>query len=328
MGLRYLPDSTITCPPFWDYLSRAGVRVGVVDIPEFPLSRSVNGFQLANWGAHAGRGPPASTPPWVLDEVNMRFGRHPVGDCDAKPHAELRRRVIDGVRSHGELFRWLMREQPWDVFFATFSEGHCAGHHFWRGVDTSHPKHDQAADHGLSDTVELVYRAIDNELGTMIEMVGRDTRVIVFATHETGPIYHASWNLPEILGLLGYGRKRVITRGGAEARVARINPWRVLKMIIPASWQYRIKAMMPEAMQDQLLFLWYANGRNWAGSRAFAIPNNEMVGSIRVAVRGRDQNGIVEPGEEYHRICRNIGQALSELTDPETKRCVVKRILF
>jgi hypothetical protein len=77
---------------------------------------------------------------------------------------------------------------------------------------------------------------------------------------------------------------------------------------------------LPPAMQDQLLFLWYAGGRNWVGSRAFVIPNDEMVGPIGVAIKGRDRYGLVEPGKEYRRICRDIRQAVSKLTDPESKR--------
>ncbi len=212
MGLRHVLDDEITRPPFWDRLSWGGVRVGVVDAPKFKLSRSLNGFQLANWGAHATKTARASAPSSLLGEVNARFGGHPVGDCDAvdaRPHAlaELRRNVIEGVRRHGRLFRWLMREQQWDVFFAGFSAPHCIGHHFWHSADPSHPRHHEAAAHGLAGAVEEVYRAIDYELSEMISMVGPETRVMVFAAHGMGPVYHASWNLPEILDLLGYGNK-------------------------------------------------------------------------------------------------------------------------
>jgi predicted AlkP superfamily phosphohydrolase/phosphomutase len=332
-GLRHVLDDEISRPPFWEYLSWGGVRVGVVDAPKFKLSRSLNGFQLTNWGAHAAKTARASSPLALLNEVNSRFGRHPVGDCDAvdaKPRAlaELRRNVIEGVRLHGRLFRSLMSEQQWDVFFAGFSGPHCIGHHFWHGVDPSHPKHHEAAEHGLADTIEQVYRAIDHELGEMIEMVGPETRVMVFAAHGMGPIYHASWNLPEILDLLGYGAKPAIGSTARETREAHVNPWRILKMTIPGAWQYRIKAMLPQAMQDELLFLWYSGTRNWEGSRAFAIPNNDMVGAIRLAVKGRDRHGLVEPGEEYHSICQDIGQALLELTDLDGERRVVKHVTY
>jgi hypothetical protein len=142
-----------------------------------------------------------------------------------------------------------------------------------------------------------------------------------------GPIYHASWHLPEMLGLLGYGRSANAQRRPATAgRRARVNPWRMLKMVVPGAWQYRIKAALPAALQDRLLFLWYTGGQRWTGHRAFAVPNNDSVGAIRVAVRGRDRDGAVAPGEEYRRVCRDIVEALGELTDPVTGRPVVRQV--
>jgi len=77
-------------------------------------------------------------------------------------------------------------------------------------------------------------------------------------------------------------------------------------MIVPGSLQYAIKGMLPKFAQDQLLFLWYRGGKKWEGCRAFAIPNNDSIGAIRVSVKGRDRNGIVEPGLEYERICHDM----------------------
>ena len=79
MGLRYLHDDVITRPRFWDYMNQAGMHVGVVNVLEVHLSRPLNMFQLATRGAHAARTPPASTPPSLSGEVNLRIGRHPVG---------------------------------------------------------------------------------------------------------------------------------------------------------------------------------------------------------------------------------------------------------
>jgi predicted AlkP superfamily phosphohydrolase/phosphomutase len=332
-ALRHVLDDEITRPAFWDYLSAAGVRVGVVDAPKFKLSRQLNGFQLANWGAHATKTARAATPANLLNEVNAKFGRHAVGDCDAvdaKPQAldQLRRNVVEGVRQHGELFRWLMRERAWDVFFAGFSAPHCIGHHFWHGADNTHPKYVAAVETGINGAMEEVYCAIDRELGAMIELAGPQTQVLVFAAHGMGPVYHASWNLPEILDTLGYGNKPPRADIAQQPRDAHINPWRILKMTIPGAWQYRIKSMLPQFLQDQLLFLWYSGGRNWAGSRAFAVPNNDAVGTIRLAVKGRDKYGLVAPGAEYSRVRDDIAAALYELTDPVSGRRVVKRVTY
>jgi predicted AlkP superfamily phosphohydrolase/phosphomutase len=333
LGLRHVMDDAIQRPAFWDYLSRAGVRVGIVDAPKFPLSQSLNGFQLTNWGAHATKTARASTPTSLLGEVESRFGRHPVGDCDAVDNkisalTALRGRVLDGVRLRGRVFRALMQERPWDVFVAAFSEPHCIGHHFWRFLDMTHPLHPVEDRHGLGDTIERVYRAIDDEIGQMLSLVGARTRCLLVAAHGMGPIYHASWNLTEILDLLGYGRSGQAAVAGktTSVRSAKINPWRVLKMIVPGAWQYRIKSALPTSLQERLLFLWYSGGDQWAGRRAFSIPNNDSVGAIRLSVRGRDRQGIIAPGAEYRRVCADIAAALAELCDPVSGRQVVRRV--
>ena len=329
MGLRQLMDDAITRRPFWDYLSEAGVRVGIVDVPHFGLSQQINGFQVTNWGAHATKTKRASVPGALLEEIKATFGPHPVGDCDKtdfnrRELPKLAQRVLEGVRVQGALFRHLVRQQPWDVFFAVFSAPHCIGHHFYHGTDPTHPRYPEALEWGIAEAVERVYRAIDEEIGAMLHNIEPDTRVMVFAAHGMGPLRHASWNLPEILDALGYGDRP--SSGLNETRTAKVNPWRLLKMTLPGALQYWIKDRLPQAAQDWLLFRWYSGGKNWTNCRAFAIPNNDSVGAIRLSVKGRDRFGHIAPGEEYTRVCQELAEALSELRDPNTTRAVVRKI--
>jgi predicted AlkP superfamily phosphohydrolase/phosphomutase len=97
-------------------------------------------------------------------------------------------------------------------------------------------------------------------------------------------------------------------------------------MRLPGRLQYAIRSVLPQPLRNRLLFLWYSGGQDWRGCRAFAVPNNDTVGAIRVSVRGRDKNGLVEPGSEYDRVCRDIADALRDLRDPETGRPVVRQV--
>ena len=50
-------------------------------------------------------------------------------------------------------------------------------------------------------------------------------------------------------------------------------------------------------------------------------------GMIRVSVRDRDPAGIVEPGEEYERVCDEIIEALTDYRDPLDGQPVFERVL-
>jgi predicted AlkP superfamily phosphohydrolase/phosphomutase len=312
--LRYTSDSEVRATPFWEHLARSGVRVGLADVPHMPFKPFPGGFRLSNWGSHDNVMSPVCQPDSLLDEVHKNIGPHPVGDCEKFNHGpasqeRLRRAIIDGIRTHGRLFRWLMRERAWDVFFGVFAAPHCVGHHFWHEPEM----------------IEKAYRAMDDELGQIAAQAGPDVRVMAFAGHGMGDLAHASWNLNEILDLLGFGKP------GAKAterrhRRAAVNGWRLLKMKAPAALQYRIKEALPKGLQDWLLYLWYSGGRDCGGRRAFAVPSNEAVGAIRIAVKGRDRYGMIEPGDEYNTLCQEIAAALGELTDPVTGRSVVDRV--
>lgn len=324
--LRHVRDDEFTDRPFWAIASSAGRSVGVIDAVKYPCGRDLNGYMLTNWGAHATKCARRSWPPELLDEVDRRFPRHPVGHVDrmtdsASGRRAMRRRLLEGVALRGKLARWAMREHPTDLVFVGFSEMHQSGHFFWQGIDDRHPRHREIVREGVADTVREVYTAVDREIGALAEAAGSEARCLVVAGHGMGPLYHASWSLPEILDLLGFGRRP--GRRAEAGRTSRPGFWRLLKMVVPGWLQYTVKDALPRRWQDELLFRWYAGRRDWRGWRAFAVPNNDTCGAIRINVRGRDRHGRVEPGSEYESVLAEVEAALTELRDPDSGRPVV-----
>ncbi len=329
-GIRYMPDERFGATYFWNYLSAAGRRVGVIDAPHVGPNQQLNGFQIS-WGSHAAQGTRFSAPASLLHDVDQRFGRHPVGECDSATSARakkaLLRRILKGADMHGELFRHCAAERDWEVLLAVFAAPHCAGHLFWSDMDPAHPRHDPENRYGLASAIEEVYRAVDREVGELIEAAGSGVRVYVVSALGMGPLYHASWNLPEMLDYWGYGRESIRGRkASGRPRRGSVNRWRILRMIVPGSLQYAAYSALPARLQNELVFRFYRGNRSWDQCRAFAVPNNDSVGAIRINLKGRDRNGIVEPGLEYERICDDIHAALAELTDPVSGRPVARYI--
>jgi predicted AlkP superfamily phosphohydrolase/phosphomutase len=326
--LRPLSDEVISNRPFWERLGEAGLRVGVFDAPKFPTCRELNGFQVGNWGACSTKTARASTPAGLLADIDARFARHPVDSCHSfrnsvAGHRALYAALLEGVRRRGEVARWLMQSQPCDVFFLTFSETHCAGHHLWHYLDPTHHLYPGGDIHALAGAIGHVYEAVDREIGTLFPLAGDDAYRIVFSGLGMGPLRHTSSFLGQMVELLGYGDPRA-GRPGRQA--AGRNVVERVKSRIPIPLQLRIKALFPRALQERIHAFGYTGRRRWKNARAFAVPNNIAVGAIRINLKGRDGFGCVEPGPPYESLCREIAGAMRELRDPESGRRVAREV--
>ena len=81
----------LKCEPFWDTLSRAGLRLSIIDVPKGPPSKKLCGIQICDWGTHDPEfSSPRFFPPSLASEVTSRFGKDPVGRCLPLPFLDAR----------------------------------------------------------------------------------------------------------------------------------------------------------------------------------------------------------------------------------------------
>jgi predicted AlkP superfamily phosphohydrolase/phosphomutase len=81
--------------------------------------------------------------------------------------------------------------------------------------------------------------------------------------------------------------------------------------------------LMPVAdrFHDALL----ARGR--ASRRYFVVPTNDNCAGIRVNLAGREPRGIVQPGDEYERVCDALAADLSAVVNAETGQPLIREVL-
>jgi hypothetical protein len=61
--------------------------------------------------------------------------------------------------------------------------------------------------------------------------------------------------------------------------------------------------------------------------RFFEVFANDRTAGIRINLRGREANGIVEPGAEYEAVCKSLIADLYEVVNAETGKPVVQEII-
>jgi predicted AlkP superfamily phosphohydrolase/phosphomutase len=309
---------------FWHLADRQGCRCVIYDVPEtFPES-GFRGKAIFDWGTWAWYGKPAAQPSSLLKEVKSRFGRYPLG-FEAKrlgasmPNlAVLEERLLHSVKYKLSTAQWLLQQNAWNLAVVGFCEAHPAGHYLW-------PADVDAVDQAPEDKIKSllgIYSALDQAVGTLLNALPGDGALFVVSGDGVRANRCGWYLLPTVLERLGYTCPVLGTtmgRNGSPSLIGRV------KNLLSARTRRRIAALLPWWLRDQLGAREQAANIDWAKSRAFTLPS-DLEGCIRINLKGREPQGVVEPGREYGELCQEIRARLVELTNPADGAPAVRRV--
>ena len=309
--------------PFWRDISATGKKVVAVDIPLAYAPGSFNGVEISGWATHEILEPPASHPPELMHWVLEKFGKPPFDNEEAHllPASrllEVREQCIRTTRLVGDLGVALMQKEPWDLFMVCFAATHRGGHQLWDATSMAgQATADQSAilEHAIKD----IYVACDTAIGELMNAAGGSATAIVFSLHGMGANLSRSDILREMLA-------RVLARAdGSGGPVVSPRITDRLRALLPIQLRSWVKTRLPIAVQDRLTLFWRTGGTDWSRTRAFAAFC-DLDGYIRINMRGREALGIVEPGEEFERLCAEIAAGLKTFVDEDSGTPVVEDI--
>ena len=185
-------------------------------------------------------------------------------------------------------------------------------------MDQEHPRHDSRASDVLRSTICDVYRAIDAGIGMLLESLTPDAHVVLMSSHGMGPYYAGSHLLDRVIERLGLAGPEppalVEFTGSAGRRLCG------LRHLPPSSLRLELKSQFPSFITTLRRSMRAPDRGPWRRARAFAVPSNNMTGAIRINLKGREPEGLVEPGAEYEALRQEIADALVALENPETGR--------
>ncbi len=320
-----------------------------------PVVDGVQGVQVSGFAAELNECYPESQPSGLLDDLVSRYG--------PDPKLQRHHRVLNAV-SGREGLSWivpscyrpdqmqalvdalvlsverrtaacleLMRSEPWELLVAAYSEVHTAGHSLWH---LSQPHALSVLRDGTSDPMLKVYQAVDASLGRLVEAAGGDVNLVFFTLDAT--VVDSLENvravfLPEFLYRWNFPGRAALAAGDATA------PAPEPRLDYRAHWKHEIWAlrtpegertlaspMQQEADGDPLSWCpgnWYEPC--WPQMRAFALPS-VADGSVRLNVRGREAQGLVEPAD-FLAECERLTRDILTLVNPRNGRPVVREVL-
>jgi predicted AlkP superfamily phosphohydrolase/phosphomutase len=302
-------------PPIWDRLAQAGRSTLAIDPYECHRPEQAEGFLVCGWGMRERVVLERWAWPERADRAPRRRHRRPPDVTEvfgAQRPAELRRlreRFLAAPRRVADLALEQLGKRSFDLAWLTFAAPHLAGHRLWElppYLDDGMP---EARREELRAALGDVYAEVDAQLGRVLTALPEGTDVIACSALGMDVNTSRADLLPGMLAaVLGAGPEP-----GGDSDSGGL--WR-----LRAALSGRMRSAVADRLALELTARLELRGVDWSQTRAFAHPADNQ-GYIRLNLRGREREGIVDPGEAEE-LVELIREGLLDFRDPDGEPAV------
>ncbi|WP_017715767.1 alkaline phosphatase family protein [Kamptonema formosum] len=310
--------------PFWSCLQGTDKKVAVVDAPNADPISELKGIQIADWASLHSPSPASTEPKELLEEVRRVFGPQIVIEgtlnFDAAEDRQIYRLLLERIEKKGALCRHLLSQDRYDVTVIIFCESHIANHQFWRHRPEALLPNQTPEAPDLKDAIRDVLAALDREMGQILSQLPSEANVFILSETGMENQYPTTGLIEAFCRQLGY--QAAPEPSGKKS----LSPMDLVRKVLPEPVRVAIsQRLLSREKRERLLAEQFRNSTNWQKTKAFSIPSF-YPGFVRVNLKGREPQGIVEPGAEYLALLDQLEADLMQLKDPETGEPVVRRV--
>ena len=303
----------------WERLARAGRRTLAIDPYESRPPADWNGTYVCGWGFRDR----VVLPRWSLPrgagaELAKRHGGGPhateiFGRPTVRELLALRAKLVAAPGRVATAAVELLATGSYDLAWLTFSAAHLAGHQFWDLSQLQGDVSDRDREQ-LESALDAVYAEVDAAFGKVLAALPQDADVIV--TSAVGMDVNSSRAdlLPQMLAAVLSGGPLPPDGGGGAI-------WR-LRAAIPPGARGAIARALPDRTALELTARLELRGIDWSQTAAFCHPADNQ-GYIRLNLRGRERDGIVDAAEA-DALMRTIADGLATFRDPDGSPAVAR----
>ena len=325
--IRFINSRARKEPAFWNLAHDAGLRSCIVAVPTTYPPEPIQGCMISGFDS------PVSThltakcfhPHELYTEVHRMVGAFPVAGIQEVRigrgwHESALAVLRETIRIKTHVLESLLQKEQFDLVMAVYGESDTVAHHFWPYADPQSSRRwfEDSPEH-LRNAIRDIYMDLDTALGRLLRYTDSDTTVFIVSDH-------------------GFG--------GASDRIVHLARWLESEgytALHPADagWFDSLKAAglayTPAWLQTQF-FRWAAGraaGRiesrsrlgkyRWSKTRVFS-EELSYAPSLWINLRGREPEGIVEPGPEYEELLTELSERLLAWNDPIDGHPVVRHV--
>jgi predicted AlkP superfamily phosphohydrolase/phosphomutase len=281
----------------WERIGRAGRRSLVIDPYEMRVPQTMQGVFLTGWQfKNRVVLRTRSVPHSMQRELERELGRPPVGEevygrPETPPLLRLRNSLIAAPRRAADAIEALLKREPFDLVWISLSAAHLGGHRFY-DIAQFADELALARYPELNTALHDIYRAVDEALARIVAALPANTDFIIMSPTGMGPNNSRCHLLPSMLDVVLRDRDLQIAQHKAAPGSSL---WRI-RAAVPTSVRALIAQMIPDRLALELAARLELRGVRWNRTKAFMMPNDDA-GYLRLNLRGRERDGIVEPKE-------------------------------
>ena len=311
----------VQAPSLWRRLSDAGLSTTVLSVPLTYPAEPVNGYMVT--GMFTPESATDSTrPPSLRDELSS-LGFMPKFQLDftrrrvaGRAEERLERALASDASSYfadlEDMTERLARaslhlmQQPWDLFVTVFVGTDRLQHVLWDDVVSS----DSSAT--LGRRIADFYSSIDAAVGRLVDAAGPGAVVILMSDHGFG---RCAGHYSMGRWLIDEGYARHLPRRTYGALRTALDATGLKTLAARAIGKGRVE----RAVRASFIPL------DWSRTVAYFQPGTY---GIRINLKGREREGIVEPGEAYETLRKEIRERVLKIEDPAGGGLIVSRAWF
>ena len=315
---NFVTSRGVKCETLWQTISRHGLRVGVVNVPVTYPPPPVNGYLVSGLLTPQGRDD-FVYPESLREDILAQVPGYSPDPFD--PVGASRQQILEletWMEKHERVSRHLMESYPSELSFSVVQALDHLQHLFWDDIVS---KEDGGRYEAL---IDRCYRLADEIVGHRRQMMDGRTTLFLVSDHGFGPVskwFYVNRFLLE-QGLLKLGEAPAGRAGSSLLRLG-LTPQRMRDLVRRLDvmglrrWMGRLARVTLGRQIDGAL----TPAVDW--SQTQAISGSPATEGIFVNLRGREAQGIVEPGEPYETLRETLIAELCRLRDPDTGAPVV-----
>lgn len=315
----------------WKIIGSHGLRVCVMNVPITYPPEEVNGLLMSGLDS-PGVESRFTYPPELFSEITENVGEYILeagmwGFVSGGRYGEALTRLGQVVERRFEVAKYLYEKEKWDFFMMVFTAPDRVQHNFWKYMDPTHPLYTEAGNKQYGDAIENVYKTLDEKVGRFLEMIDQDTVVAVMSDHGMGKNTDKAIYLNRFLeanGLLAFKdttEKRLLSKA---RKLFFVNTLRFLRKQLWKRLQRKSKEKLLRlfpGLRDRMMSVFLFSRIDMRRTKIYADEGRSW---LHVNLKGREPNGIVDPGE-YEALRTRVIDLLEALEDPDTGRAIVER---